>query len=82
MPQAVTSDGKYRIRKCKLETSVLAEEKRLMKRRRTVNEKKPYHMPQLRTYGDVDKLTEESSKSVGIKDMAWVEQQHGGSNLK
>jgi len=44
-----------------------------------VNEKKPYHMPQLTTYGDVDKLTAESRKIVGKSDMAWVDQQHGGS---
>ena len=79
MPQAVTSDGKYRIRKCELETSVLADEKRLMKWRRMMNEKKPYHMPQLTTYGDVDKLTAESRKVVGKADHAWVDQQHGGS---
>ena len=50
-----------------------------MKRRGTVNEKKTYQMPQLKTYGDVDKLTAESRKVVGKADHAWVDQQHGGS---
>ena len=48
-----------------------------------MNEKKTYQMPQLKTYGDVDKLTEDASKGKGVgkQDMAWVDQQHGGSNL-